>query len=264
MANDFIEYEGSKLFYCKSGKGERVILLFHGFGQDHTAFDSWLGALENYYTLYSFDLFFHGSSEWKSSELLKKSDWENIISLFLQKENISSLTVAGFSLGAKFALAIGESFPKLTKEIILIAPDGVKLNFWYKAATSFSISRVLFKMVVTFPNPFFSFLKVLDYLRLVDRFLFRFTLTQMNTFEKRLKVYNSWTCFRKLRFDKELLAEKINCNGIQVIAVMGKYDKVIPVKRVESFMNSISLSKLYVLEIGHNDLIEQSIFKIKT
>lgn len=36
---ELIEYNGSKLYYYKYGAGQKVILLFHGFGQDHTAFN---------------------------------------------------------------------------------------------------------------------------------------------------------------------------------------------------------------------------------
>ncbi|HCW06529.1 MAG TPA: alpha/beta hydrolase, partial [Cytophagales bacterium] len=237
--------------------------LFHGFGQDHSAFDSWLKTFANEFTFYSFDLFFHGKSEWRTSGMLEKEDWQKILTLFFEKENLSNVIVAGFSLGAKFALATIELFPAQVKKVIFIAPDGIKLNFWYKVATSFSLARLVFKKFVTFPQPFFWLLKILDFFRLTNKFLLRFAHSQMNTIEKRKKVYNSWVYFRRLKFDIESLAVIINKNRIEITIIMGRYDKVIPLRRVELFVKKISLMKFHILETGHNDLIERSKTLIK-
>ena len=61
---DRIVYQSSELYYYREGDGNKVILLFHGFGQDHKAFDSWIDVLESDYTIFAFDLFFHGNSKW--------------------------------------------------------------------------------------------------------------------------------------------------------------------------------------------------------
>ena len=49
----------------KSGSGPENMLLFHGFGQTGQVFQEWHQALEETHILYSFDLFFHGETEWQ-------------------------------------------------------------------------------------------------------------------------------------------------------------------------------------------------------
>jgi len=62
-----IQAEGATLVYRKSGSAKKTLLLFHGFGQDHTAFDA-IDTLNELYTCYSFDLFFHGQSTWANDD----------------------------------------------------------------------------------------------------------------------------------------------------------------------------------------------------
>src|SRR5258708_7224352 len=147
--SDFIEYHGSKLFYYKYGVGQKAILLFHGFGQDHTAFNSWIEVLKGDYMVYSFDLFFHGDSVWTSSDPVEKADWKEIIELFLRKEKIVEFELSDCSMGGKFVLSPLESFPDRIKKIALIAPDGIKVNFWYRLATYPFLMRALFESFVS-------------------------------------------------------------------------------------------------------------------
>lgn len=114
-----------KPFLHYSKNGNRPLLMFHGYGQDASVFKHIEG--------YSIELFFHGNSIWnKGEEPLEKSEWKDIIDEFLNKNNITTFSVLGFSMGGKFALATLEAFPGRVKEIILLAPDGVQtINFHF-------------------------------------------------------------------------------------------------------------------------------------
>ena len=58
--SDTINYQ---LTYKKVGVGKKCILAFHGFGLDKDCFDIFFNEdFLNDYTVYSFDLFFHGDS----------------------------------------------------------------------------------------------------------------------------------------------------------------------------------------------------------
>lgn len=89
--HDRIVYRNSELFYYKEGTGTKTILLFHGFGHDHRAFEPWSEILQKEYTAYSFDLFFHGNSKWENQQALKKDDWKKIMQLFLIRKRLSVL-----------------------------------------------------------------------------------------------------------------------------------------------------------------------------
>ena len=256
--SDYILYHRSKLYYNKSGKGNVALLLFHGFGQDHRVFQSWVEAMKDTYTLYSFDLFFHGQSDWASREALEKKDWKEIVLLFLNRENIIEFEIAGFSLGGKFAMATLEVFPDRIKKLILLAPDGIKTSFWYSLATYPIAMRALFKSMILHPNRLYRMTKFLRNLRIVDQGLLRFAESQMETEEKRRRVYFSWVYLRHLKFDLNKIAFLLNERHIRLFLIVGKFDKVILPKNMEPFLRKIKSKKFEIIEAGHNNLILNS------
>ncbi|MFM8738687.1 MAG: alpha/beta fold hydrolase, partial [Cytophagales bacterium] len=258
----FIDYYGNRLHYAKTGSGRTILLMFHGFGQHHGIFDSWAQALCNDYTLYSFDLFFHGQSHWQSRKALEKTGWQEIMTLFFKLESITDFELVGFSMGGKFALATLELFPTKVKKITLLAPDGIKTSFWYSLATYPIATRSLFKSMILHPKRLLWLTKFLRALHLVDDGLLRFAENQMNTEEKRRRVYYSWVYFRHLKFNLNTIATIINRYRIPITLLVGRYDKVIQPKKMRSFLKLIETKEFKILEAGHNDLIVKSAAEI--
>jgi pimeloyl-ACP methyl ester carboxylesterase len=259
FTSSHIHYHNSKLFYTKIGTGKKSLLLFHGFGQDHRVFDSWHESLQNNYTVYAFDLFFHGQSTWSSTNALEKKDWQEIVYSFLQQEKITEFEIAGFSMGGKFALATLECFPNQTKKMTLLAPDGIKTSFWYSLATYPIAFRAFFKSMILHPNRLYKITKLLHSLRLVDKGILRFAESQMDTQQKRQRVYASWVYFRHLKFDLKKITQLLNDLEIPFDLIVGKYDKIIQAKNMNSFLREIKLKRFAVIEAGHNDLIKKAI-----
>ncbi|MBS1486882.1 MAG: alpha/beta hydrolase [Bacteroidetes bacterium] len=252
-----IKYDTSNLQYYKNGNGAKTILLFHGFGQDHHAFDTWIERMKGEYTLYGFDLFFHGASDWHGSRPVEKEDWKNILEIFFQQESIHEFEMAGFSLGGKFVLATLEAFPQRVKKIWLLAPDGIKINFWYRLATYPLLTRALFHSFIFRPKIFFALIHFFDRFGLASKYLLRFALSQMDTEEKRKRVYHSWIYFRHLRFDMREVAAHINSHHIPLTVCVGKHDKVIPAKDMHRLLKFVPHGKFEVPDTGHNQLIEK-------
>jgi pimeloyl-ACP methyl ester carboxylesterase len=256
---NFIDYQDTRLHYSTAGHGPTPLLLFHGFGQDHKAFDVWISALENKYTMYAFDLYFHGQSTWPLRRPLEKSDWKQIIMQFLGKEKIELFVVVGFSLGGKFALATLEAFTDKVTKVVLLAPDGIKTNLWYNLATYPIAVRLLFKSTVLQPGRFFTLAQFFQRVGLVNKGIVRFAESQMDTEEKRRRVYYSWVYFRHLKFDIPSIATILNQQHIPVLMLVGKYDKVIPIKNMEGLLQRLHQKQIEVLDAGHNDLINASV-----
>jgi len=256
---DRIIYQNSELFYYKEGDGSKAILLFHGFGQDHKTFDSWIEPLENDYTIFAFDLFFHGNSKWLNQQALKKDDWKKIFQLFIKQEEIERFVIAGFSIGAKFVLATLELFPDRIEKVVLLAPDGIKNNFWYRFATSTSLMRSLFRSMILKPRRLQTLIKLLKFFRIEDKSLLRFVEVQLSTDERRQRVYNSWIYFRHLNFNLNDLTLLLNSRNIPVVFILGKSDKVIPSERIKSFAKTLKNNQFQLLDAGHPDLISKGV-----
>lgn len=260
IQESYIHYGRNVLHYVKAGNGAHPLLVFHGFGQDHTRYVPLLRSLSSRYTLYIIDLFFHGKSEWNEGERpLKKSTWQNIIQVLLSEQHIRHFSMLAYSLGGKFALATLEAFPDRIRKIFLLAPDGIKTSFWYSMATYPTLFRSLFRSMTDRHDRFLWIINRLSRTNLVDKGLLRFADYQMNTEAKRKRVYYSWVVFRHLVFDMKKIGTLINEHGIRLVILVGRYDKVIPPKNMQRLLKHVQDYKLEVLDAGHTGLVSEGL-----
>ncbi len=251
-------YNKATLHFSKSGKGQRVLVAFHGFGQDHRAFDELVEKLSEHYTIFSFDIFFHGKSEWnKEEEPLEKPFWKSLLSEFLKHHQIGKFSLLGFSMGGKFALAALEVFPEKIDRVFLLAPDGIKTNAWYSLATYPIALRNLFKSLILKPKRFQFMATFAHKMGVIDNGVLRFTKSQMNTEAKRQQVYYSWVVFRHLKFKMSTIAHLINSNNINITIVVGKHDKIITAKNMSSLLRKLPNHTLEILDAGHTGLLSK-------
>jgi pimeloyl-ACP methyl ester carboxylesterase len=235
------------LNYVQSGDGPKVMLTFHGYGQDHTVFEKYTG-----YTFYHIDLFFHGKSTWnKGEEPLEKTEWKKLVEDLLTKNNIQNFSVLGFSMGGKFAMATLEAFPHRIIEIILLAPDGIKTSFWYSLATYPIALRNVFKSLIGNHERFLKIASVAKKLGVVDKGVLRFVETQMDSEEKRKRVYYSWVVFRHLKFDIDEIKSLIDKHKINLRLFVGRYDKIIKAKDMTRLTTTVE-----IVDAGHTNLIK--------
>ena len=260
IQESFVHYRRNILHYVRAGNGNEPLLVFHGFGQDHTLYVPLLKSLSPRYTLFIIDLFFHGKSEWREGELpMEKSTWSNILEVLLKEEKIERFSILAYSLGGKFALATVEAFPARINKLFLLAPDGVKTSFWYSMATYPKLFRSLFRSMILRHDRFLWIADKLNQSNLVDKGLIRFADYQMNSEEKRRRVYYSWVVFRRLTFDMKGIARLINENDIRLTMIVGKYDKVIRPENMQRLLRHVRDYRLEVLESGHTGLIHESL-----
>ncbi len=260
MQGQFFDFQHSKLYYTKVGTGKKNLLLFHGFGQDHQAFNKIEEHLHTRYTIYSFDIFFHGFSEWnKGEQPLEIFFWKELVKEFLKDKGIDRFSLLGFSMGGKFAFATLEAFPEKTENIFLLASDGIKTNFWYSLATYPIAFRKLFKSMIDHPQRFKAIENFAVKVGLIDQGIVRFIESQMDTQEKRSRVYHAWVVFRHLKFDMVTIANTINSNKIGTMVIVGRYDKIITTKNMDHLVNKLDNYALEILETGHNGVIQESI-----
>lgn len=250
-----MNFRGATLHYRTYSTGPQVVLAFHGYGQDSSHFQP-LAEKTQDYTLYSFDLFYHGKSRWKDRpEVLQPEEWMTMIAEFLEQKKVEEFSLLGYSMGARFALALVPRFAAQIDKIVLIAPDGIKTSFWYRLTTGPSLVRWIFKKTINQPVYFLQFSKILYRIGLVDKGLVKFARHQMDTAEKRSRVYYSWTVFRKIRPQLDALAKILNRHHIPVILFSGQYDKIIKTKNLDRLARRLQNCQVLELPSGHNYLI---------
>ncbi len=219
--------------YTQLGSGPNALLAFHGIGQDGTAcFSAVEKSLGEYYTIYAFDLPFHGQNSDAAFEVISKTVWKERIQSFLSQNHINRFDITGFSIGGRFALATLEAFPESIDYAYLIAPDGVSEHPMYTLATRVPPARWIYGWLMRHPGVFFPGVQVAQTLKLASKSLVRFTKQVLNTPAKRKTIYQSWVAFRDLQFDIPLLVKKANAHQVKIYLFAGVYDSLLKPKAV--------------------------------
>jgi pimeloyl-ACP methyl ester carboxylesterase len=257
---DFYIISGNiKLHYSKVGEGAKSMLVFHGFGMEHYSIPDFKTCFPDH-TLYFFDLFFHGESQWPNSKhALTVEKWNTLIGLFLQKENIDRFEMVGFSIGAKSLLAVLYKFAPKVDAIILIAPDGIVRKFWYNLATGTKLGQLLFRRLME--NPVFI-MKCLNWIKgskLLPNKLIVFVRSQLTVQANRVKVYHTWMVYRKLRLSEKKIANLITDHTITTTIVAGNQDSLFPPNSFKKIVRLIPGIKFLVLEAGHRHMIDKTL-----
>lgn len=252
----FTESGRTRLHYQTYGRGPLLVLAFHGYGQHEGHWRQVAALLGEQVTVYAFDLFYHGRSRLaKADAPIRKKRLAELLTQFLTEQGIDTFGLLAFSMGAKFALTLLEAVPERVAHLWLVAPDGIRTQFWYSLATYPPWMRGVLGRAVLRPQRLLNLIDVLGQRRLVDSGLVRFAQWQLDSREKRLRVYRSWTGFRHLTFDTRRLARLLNQRPTPVTFFLGKYDRVIPHAGLREFIGSLTAAHTVLLDAGHGGLL---------
>lgn len=262
-------YKNSTVGYYRFGYGPKSAICFHGFGEDASTFNFLANYAGNQYTFFSIDLPFHGKTDWKEGLNFTYHDLLKIVEIITREDNeaplISTrkLSLLGFSLGGRIALSLYEAMPDKIEKLVLLAPDGLKVNFWYWLATQTWLGNKFFAFTMKKPGWFFGFLKLLNKLKLVNASIFKFVNYYIGEAEVRRLLYARWTTLRKLKPGLNRIKNKIKENKTPIRLVYGKHDRIILSSVGEKFRAGIEEHcTLTVIYSGHQVLHEKHIQEI--
>ena len=255
-------YNGAKLSYIKYGNGDEVMILFHGYGQDSSVFEKMATHLGDKYTFYAIDIFYHGESEWHSKEKLEHDFWLKLFLRFIEKNDLKTFSVFGYSLGAKFAMLTYAVMPSRIQQIYLVAPDGFSYSFWYNVLTKNELSLFVFKLMLDNWNFFKKIVFAANKIKLISNPLFRFVCYNLDTSEKRKKLYDVWATFRFINLPINDLSMLIRKRYTPLTVFLGKKDEIIDAKSVQNFLDKSKRYHLLSIETNHNQILNLALFEI--
>jgi pimeloyl-ACP methyl ester carboxylesterase len=269
MENCLFQYKNSTISYCRFGSGSKVAVCFHGYGEDATTFGFLEKFAGNQYSFIAIDLPFHGKTKWNEGLNFTQKDLVEIIKEILKQNNqqpeISNrkLFLMGFSLGGRIALSIYQVMREQIEKLILLAPDGLKVNFWYWLATQTWPGNKLFFFTMKHPGWFFGFLKILNKLKLVNASIFKFVNFYIGDKDVRQQLYQRWMALRKLKPNIKRIKLFIQKNDTKVRLIYGIHDRIILAERGEKFKKGIEgQCTLTVIHSGHQVLHEKHVDEI--
>ncbi len=259
-----LSYKDSVINYLRFGAGNRPALCFHGYGEDARAFSFLETHAGTEFTFYSIDLPFHGQTEWRNGLDFSLEDLEAIVQLLLTSEASNGrvvsgpITLIGFSLGGRVSLSLFERMPSMFNRLVLLAPDGLKLNFWYWISTQTMLGKALFHFTMRNPGWFFAMLSVLYKMKIVNSSIFKFVKHYINDRKAREILYSRWIVLRKLRPSLSAIKKRIRMQNVAVRLVYGRHDRIILPVRGEKFRRGIEEQcKISIIHSGHQVLHEK-------
>ncbi|MEO7394833.1 MAG: alpha/beta hydrolase [Chitinophagaceae bacterium] len=264
MNQKLLSYKESQINYYCFGSGPKPVICFHGFGEDASTFAFLEKHTGNQFSFYCIDLPFHGKTEWKKVLNFTTEDLQQIVEKIISASNHTSqiidhkFSLIGFSLGGRVALSFFQANPEKIEKLVLLAPDGLKVNFWYWLATQTWSGNRFFLLTMKKPAWFFGFLKLLNKLKLVNASIFKFVNYYIGDAKIRILLYNRWTTLRRLKPDLLLIKAIIKKENIPVRLIYGKHDRIILSSVGEKFKRGTEEQcTLTILPTGHQVLNEK-------
>lgn len=253
-----VSYKKSSIHYSLLGQCDEILLCIHGFAENADSFFSLAQRLSNKYTLVLIDMPLHGKSIWKEDLLFTVEELAEIINTIPVIAN-KKFSVMGYSMGGRIALTLYQYMPQRIKQLVLAAPDGIIINFWYRLATQTSFGNKLFYIVMKNPSGFFFITKMLKKLSLINTGVYKYADQYLKTANMRERLYNIWTIMRKMKPDIPFVKKLVAEYKTPVILIYGKYDKVIRYTTGEKFCIGIEeFCTLHILDCGHRVLHEKN------
>lgn len=264
MVDNFITYKNSGIHYSRWGTGTKLLLCLHGFGESAQSFGVFDPLLCKKYTVIAVDMPLHGKTLWNDDLLFTVEDIAAVIDDIpeMHKRNFSLM---GYSMGGRVALQLYQYLPGRIEELILIAPDGIKINIWYRFATQNRLGNLIFKRVMRKPALFFKVTKALRRSGMINIGVYNYVHIHLQDADMRMRLYNIWTTMRRIKPDIPKIKSLITTNTTKVVLIYGRFDRVIRFTTGEKFRKGIeNFCELHILDSGHRMLAEKNAAAIAT
>jgi len=253
----FIPYKQSIICYYRYGTGSAWLCCLHGYGESGKSFEWLEGLLGKDYTLIAFDFPFHGGTSWKEETVITAEDLLAILQSITHQTN-PQISLLGYSMGGRVALQLAMQIPQNIARIVLVAPDGLHENFWYRLATQTSVGSAFFKFTMRHPAWFLGFVQLAGKTGLLHKTIVKTTLHYIDTANKRTQLYQRWTAMRRFRPKLASVKQQLASYQVPVRMLFGTYDQVILSKRGAQFRKGIENQvELKVIQAGHQLLKEK-------
>jgi len=240
-----------QLHYLRSGAGSRLLLAFHGYGDDAGLFQGMAPYLEEAYTIVSVSLPHHGQSRWPEAAPFTQDDLVSLVEGLLRASGRERLSLAGYSLGGRVCLMLLELMPERLERVLLLAPDGLAPNRLYYFATRAAAGRTLFRRFLEGDGRHNRWIDWLHRCGLLSSVRYKFVMRHVGTEAARRFLLQVWPAMCRLLPDSRKVRRNIRRYHIPVHIFMGRDDRIIPPRAARSFGRGLPEVQVTVLEEGH-------------
>jgi pimeloyl-ACP methyl ester carboxylesterase len=227
MERLLLEYEGSAFSYLKGGSGKKVLLCLHGFGEEATTFSFLEHHLGNNFTIYALDFPWHGHTERKKTLTFPAKELIQILKQMIDDYERKKIHLFSYSMGGRVGLSLLQLISNKIEKAVFLAPDGLKISFWYWLATQTLLGNGLFRITMQHPQWFMWLIVLSKRFNIINASVFKFVHTFLADKKVRDDLYRIWTTMRKFHPTLEHVKQQIRTHQIPVHLVFGEFDRVI-------------------------------------
>lgn len=232
------------------GRGSKLLIAFHGFGNEAQLFIPLAAALEETYTIISIDLPGHGLTRWKDTYFGKK-DLMAIVQGIKNDMGVEQFSLIGFSLGGRVCLNVAEQQPNWIDKLILLAPDGLEKNFWYQVATRNILGKAIFRKMMDNPGKWLGRVDFLRKYKILDESRFKFARINLTDEKVRHQLRYVWPVTSRLIVNPAIVKWNLNKHKIDTHLFMGRHDRIFPPAQGERFVKNLKTAQLHTPDAGH-------------
>jgi pimeloyl-ACP methyl ester carboxylesterase len=259
MQSGVFTYQTCIIHYRFGGTGKRPLVCFHGYGETSSAFNFLEKKIGSEYFILAIDLPFHGETEW-NLPVLNNVLLSHLITELLEQRKIQThdIHLLGFSLGGRLALSVLQHLQNKVSKIVLLAPDGLTVNFWYWLSTQTRMGRKAFRFTMKKPGWFMGMLNVANKARILNQSIYKFVKYYIHDDCVRQELYERWTGLRECSPDISKIKKIAQQHHIAVRLLYGKHDRIIGNKKGKNFLQGMEGGSVEVLNCGHQVLHEKN------
>jgi Predicted hydrolases or acyltransferases (alpha/beta hydrolase superfamily) len=257
MPSFFFTYASSRFHGIREGTGPQLLICLHGFGESAMHFVPLAKYMGSRFTIVGIDLPFHGQTTWQENRPFTPQDLQVLIERILKKEQQHHFSLLGYSMGGRLALSMVPVMAPRLRHLILLAPDGIKNNPWHMFVTRTALGNRLFRYVTYKPQLFFRLLTLVRKLGTLNESVYKFAFHSMDKLDKRLLVYNVWTCMRRMLPDLQKCKASLAQYNIRTLLFYGRYDRIIPAVVGQRLVDGTFPGEIVILNKGHQLISEE-------
>lgn len=247
----FLPLEKGNIECLQFGKGNKLLICIHGFGDSVNLFRAIAPAWEEDHTVIAFSLPYHGKTEWKPSHFSSRNIKE-VIDAILQNYNKETFSILGYSMGGKFTMyCLQKYYSDKIEKLILCASDGLKTHILYDVSKLPRWFLEGMMLLMRFPKAMFKLVGIMYHRDFLSKFLYDFFMNHFETKEQRRRFFGVAKSSRYMSPNLQEVASQINHQKIPVDMYFGERDEVILIDGALQFSELLNDVRFYKLEKGH-------------
>lgn len=248
-----IEHNGLALRYISSGSGSHLVLAFHGFARSPEEFIDAIG--DTGILLLSFYLPGHDGAHDITSKSIDLKLWCQLLESLIDRYKPQAITVIGYSLGGRIAIATCLNWRIKSYRLLLLAPDGIQMNFLQRFALKRKLGFWIFHALMKSPNSFIFLTVALGRLGIIPRQTCYFLLRQLRDESKRRIIMEVFPLFREFISREKTVVKFLESLSTRALIVLGKQDPIISAQDLLKLPNKIVKSSILIIEDASHDLL---------